>query len=288
MQIYALNEKGQAIFAAQAEKQMDYHCLECQAIVRLRGGPYRQFHFYHVHAYQPCRLNGKSLAHLQVQETILRQIPVEEGQMEVSFSSIHRIADVAWFSEKIIFEIQCSPISAKEVLERNADYHKLGWQVIWVFHDQCYNQARLTAAEWVMQTAPHYFTNIDEEGNGIIYDQFQVIQKGGRTHRLDPLPVQIKEVRRLNPLIQNQNPSFFIRKRFKTWPYAFQGDLIDLSLSPNSDQDFKNYLQKIYLLETQYSLHTATLKEKISSFFKWVLIRPYQLCFQLLLERACR
>ena len=52
-----------------------------------------------------------------------------------------------------MFEIQCSPITAREIEERNSDYQSLGYQVIWILHDSLYNKGRLTAAEYFLQEA---------------------------------------------------------------------------------------------------------------------------------------
>ena len=108
MQLYALDTKGELISAQQAVRQINYECLECQHTVRLRGGPHRRPHFYHVSPSIFCRQHQKGAIHLQLQSYFLHQLPIGDCHLECPFPSIGRIADVAWLSQKIVFEIQCS------------------------------------------------------------------------------------------------------------------------------------------------------------------------------------
>lgn len=229
MQLYALDAEEQMISARFALKQTDYHCLECQQIVRLRGGPQRQRHFYHLDPTPLCRQHQKGEVHLQIQSYFLQQLPLGDCILEYSFPSIGRIADVAWLSQKIIFEIQCSPIAPHEILARNRDYQQAGWQVVWILHDQRYNHMRLSAAEMALHSSPHFFTNMDRLGSGIIYDQFEIRQEGMRLKRLSPLPIDIRK--KASDFLDSQFfSSPLLKKRALTWKIYFEGDLIDLFL----------------------------------------------------------
>ena len=55
MQLYALDQQGKLTSARLAKKQTNYRCLECQQNIRLRGGPQRQPHFYHLDPTPFCR-----------------------------------------------------------------------------------------------------------------------------------------------------------------------------------------------------------------------------------------
>ena len=176
MQLYAFDQKGRLTAAIDAKKETDYFCLECNSLVRLRGGFHRQKHYFHLQQISSCRLNGKSLPHLHLQKRLQDAFPYGAIQLEQRFPTLGRIGDAVHEGLKIVFEIQCSPISAKEVEERNKDYKKEGYRVLWIFHDQLYNKRRLSHAEFFL-TTPHYFTNIDREGKGCIYDQYS-LRKG--------------------------------------------------------------------------------------------------------------
>lgn len=107
-----------------------------------------------------------------------------EVKLELRFPTISRIADAAWEKEKIVFEIQCSPITAEELKSRNQDYKSLGWTPIWIFHEDRYNKRHLTAAEWAVRREAHYFTDIDEEGEGSFYTHFCDVRRGCRAELL--------------------------------------------------------------------------------------------------------
>lgn len=181
MQLVARNKQHRMVGASQAQAGHDYFCPECWGVVRLRGGLHRRQHFFHLQRPASCRQAGKSMEHLQVQLYLENQIGENEVQLECSFPRIGRIADVCWPREKIIFEVQCSPITAQEVRQRNQNYASEGYQVVWIFHQSYFNQERVRAAEQEVWDSPHYFTDIKEGGEGVIYDQYSCIQRARRT-----------------------------------------------------------------------------------------------------------
>lgn len=281
MQLHALDHQGQVISARRAQRQKNYLCLECGQNVRLRGGPRRQPHFYHVEPILFCRQHQKGAVHLQLQTYFFNQLPPGDCRLEFPFPAIGRIADVAWFSQKIVFEIQCSPISADEAVARNADYQKEGWSVVWIFHDQRYNQVRLSAVESALHSAPHFFTNMDASGSGIIYDQFDLCVRGLRLGRLPPLPIDFKRGISPAPFGRKSFTLNLLEHRAKQWPYSFSGDLMSLFLNGDSS----TYLSQAKAKEKEFAPKRTAL------FFKaWrcAIARPYQILFRFLLERMCR
>ena len=182
MQLFALNESEEWVSASSAIKQQDYICSECRSRVRLRAGQFRHAHFYHLEEDRLCRQNGKSLEHLQAQFQLKRMIP--ELLLEHRFPVIGRIADAAWEKEKIVFEVQCSPMTSTELKARNRDYASVGWKTVWIFHEGRYNKRRFSAAEWAVRMEPHYFTDMDQEGVGIFYSQLNEIHGSIRAETL--------------------------------------------------------------------------------------------------------
>jgi competence protein CoiA len=231
MQLYAFDENNQFIHARQALKQKKYYCIECQEIVHLRGGPSRQIHFYHIDPTPLCRQSQKTASHLQLQIYLVHQFSSDDSQLEYRFPTIQRIADVAWFSKKIVFEIQYSPISAEEVAARTHDYTQIGWHIVWILHDHLYNKNRLSAAEAILSTIPHFFTNMNSQGQGMIYDQFQICQERTRRVRFAPLPIDIKHLKEEN-LLKDNWPLLAQHARAKYWKVSFQGDLMSLCIDP--------------------------------------------------------
>jgi len=193
MQLYAFDRERRLIGATQAFKEIDYFCMECNRIVRLRGGLHRQKHFFHLQPSNACRQNGKGMPHLHLQKKIQDAFPPGIIELEKRFPSIGRIGDAVHEELKIIFEIQCSPITFKEMDERNRDYAQLGYRVLWILHDHQFNQRRLTEAEFFLKSA-YYFSNMNKEGQGEIYDQFARVRGIVRKQRLSHLPLDISQV----------------------------------------------------------------------------------------------
>lgn len=286
MQLYAFDHDQQLVSANQAQKQVDYFCLECQAKVRVRGGIHRQKHFYHMSPNQHCSLQGKSIEHLQVQCYIQNLFPDGECQLECRFPEIGRIADVVWAKEKLIFEVQCSPIYAQEVQGRIENYQSLGYQVVWVLHDQTFNQFRASAAEHFLQDHTHYFTNIDKDGIGEIYDQFSILHKGFRKHVLDSLSVNLAHPKLQKDIeLDVAEPPAVLMRRVQTWQVYFKGDLISLALKTGPSYR-AIYLEKA--VQREATIHFKAPKTTLMDWLYWLVVRPYHLIFQILLEKACR
>jgi competence protein CoiA len=290
MQLYAFDSQNQLTFAGRAHKQRDYLCPECKSTVRLRGGIHRQNHFYHLEGCRLCRQSGKSFEHLNVQLSFLEALPKGECFLEFPFPSINRIADVVWIEKKLVFEVQCSPISASEVRERNRDYASEGFRVIWILHDNRYNKPRLSGMEHVLHLEPHYFTNISKGGAGVIYDQFSVVQGGIRQKVLPPLPIDVSapcsfEGRKCGAISLQA-----VQSRLSRWPIHFAGDLTESLLNANPNR--REYIAEAEGVERNYLPITSPLPVRgwrgLTSIFYRFIARPYKLIFQLLLERSCK
>jgi competence protein CoiA len=170
MQIYALNSQGALISSSEAQKEFTYLCPECKNPLRLRGGDLRRLHFYHPDFTHLCRQNGKSETHLALQMHI-QQLLLEDCLLERPFNEIGRIADCFWISKKQVIEIQCSMITGAEIAKRTKDYESLGLRVLWILHERTFNKKRVTQAEAFLRSYPHFFTNFNERGQGVIYRQ---------------------------------------------------------------------------------------------------------------------
>ena len=106
---------------------------------------------------------------------------------------------------------------ADSVAAGTDDYHLLGYDVVWILHDQRYNQRRLTALEASMTHTPHYYSNMNAKGKGFIYDQWQWVEKGLRKERLKALPIEITKVYR------SRSSPYLMRP--DTWSVKCIGDL---------------------------------------------------------------
>jgi competence protein CoiA len=199
MQLFAL-ENQSPILACHAKKEKVYRCPECLNPLKVRGGPHRHTHFYHLKNHASCRQHQKSLTHLQVQWAVQSSLS-EEATLEEPFPQIGRIADVAWKSGKIIFEIQCSPISLEEVENRCRDYESLGFTCVWILHDRRFNRRKMSAAETFLRKRLCFFTDIDARGSGMIYDQQESCRGALRVFRGPPIQVDLKAPKKIEPLL---------------------------------------------------------------------------------------
>jgi competence protein CoiA len=281
MSLHAYDSNSCLIQAKRARKQINYYCMECKEIVRVRGGPYRQSHFYHLEPTH-CRQSQKGPIHLQLQLYFLNSLSSVDCKLELPFPSIRRIADVAWISEKIVFEIQYSPIRGEEVLARNRDYASEGWQVVWILHDRRYNQFRLTDAEKALRTWPYYYTNMNEQGKGFIYDQFDICERGFRYHRLHPLVVRIGHgLEKVSTM--GKYSLVFMSDRAKSWKIALPGDIWTM----HEENPEGEYFIKAKRLEDQFYAKREGVFCLLLGWWRWVG-DLYKAFFQLLLEKMCR
>ncbi|MFI5333689.1 MAG: competence protein CoiA [Chlamydiales bacterium] len=259
MQFYALKDNLPTL-ASHAEKQKDYHCPECKSVVRVRSGPERQPHFYHLAHSSHCRLHQKSATHLQAQLAIMRLLPPGESTMERQFPEISRIADLAWEKKKIVFEIQCSPISLDEASQRCSDYQKAGFSVIWILHVRRFNRRKIGAAENFLRKIGAYYTNFDEKGYGEIFDQFEICRGARRIFCGPRLCVNLAKPKAAT-LPEGDNIPYAIKARTR-WPLSFCGDLSERFLrertaslyeiekrffTPHIPRSFLEKIKRLYL-----------------------------------------
>lgn len=278
MQLRAMDEHGQMIYAHQAHRHTNYFCKECNGILRLRSGLHRQRHFFHLKTTTDCRQNGKGMEHLLAQQHI-KEIIGQTCDLEYSFPEIARIADCVWHAEKIVFEIQCSPITQAEVMARQNDYAKAGYQVVWLLNDKRFNQKKLCAAEVWLRHHPHYFLQITTGDVITIYDQWDMVERGLRKTVLEPAQVDLKVVKSRAPFASIVDIPLALRQR--AWPIFFMGDWIDRSL------DEKWHLQLLAIFQP------FTLKKQLSirqaiDWCKGIVGIPYRLLFYYWLEKLCR
>ncbi len=276
MQLYALDELNSYVNALWAVSRKDYICPECGAAVRLRSGPKVQPHFYHYRGLAFCRQREKSPEHLFVQQKILESLPQGEARMEVHFREIGRVADVAWEAGKVIFEVQYSPMTPEEALARTADYHSLGWNVVWILHDARYNQEMQSSLEEGIAHLPHYYTDMDALGRGGIYDQL-VMWREGRKYAASP-PREIEEMIVLKPVRFKESAPQILQRRGRSWSCCLQDDYGGLYLCDAENPFWQEW--------TAHELGVE--KNRIGSIvwrlFKLLVCRPYSLLLQSVLE----
>jgi competence protein CoiA len=257
MQLFGLDDLQQSVPIHQAKRGKRYLCQECGTLLAPRFGLYRKPHFYHLDPNRTCRMSGKTLEHLQTQNWIQQRVG---GDLEVPFPQISRIADVVWEEKKIIFEVQCSPITPLEIAQRNKDYASLGYQVVWVLHEMGYNRRRTSLAELSLQSWPHYFTNIDKKGRGAVFDQACQLKRGVRIRRSSKFFVDVS-----SPQEGGETP---LLPQRGCWSLCFEGDIFT---------SWKK-IKDLTLFEKEIK------NEKEKSFLKKYITDPYKMFFEYFLD----
>lgn len=185
MQTVACDISGKLVDAAQARRRKDYYCLECHGTVRKRSSLFRRPHFYHLCQDTICHPQERSLLHQEIQDFIQQQFPDAELELESFFPQIGRRADIVWPDRRLIFEVQCSPISRWEIAGRMEDYGRLGYEVIWVLLADRYFRRHLTEVEQVLFHAPYFFIT----KKAFCFTTPGPVKEGRRKWRAEKVPV---------------------------------------------------------------------------------------------------
>lgn len=260
---FATNSQGKLVDALHAHPSQKYCCRECGSPVALRGGTHKQLHFYHLHTTSQCRSAGKGALHLAIQQQLIASLPKDEASLEKQFSSINRISDVAWNPKKILFEVQCSPISQEEITARNQDYRSLGYEVVWILHLNRYGKGTLSPAELALQNQPHYYTSLNTIGKGAIYQRIPLLKNRELSQWITIGPVDLSRPISYNPL-------------------SFHGDL-HWELTHNHNTPLQKLLSR---WQRKEKLRKTLLP--LFLLYEKLLARPYRILLQLALESNCR
>lgn len=248
-------DKIEIISAWEAIPNSIYTCVECGSPLKVRRGKLQFPHFYHLKTSPSCRLYSKSERHLLIQKQIQKLLPEGEGSLEKPFPSIHRIADLAWEKQNLVFEIQCSFISEKETKERILEYRSIGFDVVWILDDRIFNKKNLRPAEEKIRKTLSYF--VTGKGPFFFYDQFEILQGKKRLKKSEKLFVDLTSP--MHEISHTANPLQLQRKPIKRY---FSGDLVDKTQTPG----FEKRAAYWKTLELQ-ALKTFSFKEIIKNFF---------------------
>ncbi len=232
MQLFALDGKN-LIYVEEAQKNAIYRCIECKAAVKARKGPCRHKHFYHLKAQFNCRSAQKTENHIFIQLLLKNNLPGCVA-LERHFPIINRIADVVWEDRKIIFEVQCSPISEKEAILRSKDYAAQGYQLVWILHDRLFGKKKPSAAERFLRLSPCYYTNIAPGAGGIFYDRLEVIDDGWRKIFSRKLAINITSPFRMVSAFTRKALPQQLNHRLKHHQIYFKGDALSRCLKGDS------------------------------------------------------
>jgi competence protein CoiA len=255
MNLFAFNENGELIQADRVLSKGNFFCLECLQSMGLRSGLNRRAHFYHYSPSAGCRQQGKTMKHLMTQLCI-KEFLQNAAILEKRFPAIGRIADVVWEVEKIVFEVQCSPISVEEFFERTEQYRQMGYETVWILHLDRFEKEIYGVR---FATVTHYFTDIDDRGKGKIIDILPLAKNHGGWISKE---VSIQNPYKMSTIPHSKNFPQKLQHRMRHWSIGFQGDL---TVSAHFDSML---LKKILLSEKTYdSTPSFALHQYLLSFY---------------------
>lgn len=163
--------------------------------------------------------------HKQIQLRLVSIIGSECLKMEQRMPSIGRIADLVWEEKRLVFEVQCSPMSLAEAKKRTSDYALIGYDVIWLLDNRRFGRRRQTKSErWLRANGAKYFVL----SNSIfyLYDSLDSFVGPLRVHSSYLGSIDIK-----NPYLRiHTHVDTVPRKLHKRWyqtRHLFPGDLLD-------------------------------------------------------------
>lgn len=124
----AIDEKGNRVEAAVANRDLQYYCPVCGNPVILRSGLQNADHFAHTANECEDRWNyDMSEWHIKMQG----YFPVDTREIVIKHNGIVHRADL--LIDKTVIEMQHSPISAEEFNDRNEFFRELSYRVVWIF-----------------------------------------------------------------------------------------------------------------------------------------------------------
>jgi len=164
---------------------------------------------------------------LSLQLSLAEQIPFGEGCVERPFPEIGRIADVTWETRKIVYEIQCSPLSVEEAQKRSEDYRAAGWQLIWILSDKTFNRKRLSAAEAYLRKETSYFSHWEKRGVKKIYDQGEILVGSRRLYQSPPIIVHpLQALKHSSERAPFCSLPLCLQERWNSWSLRVEKDIL--------------------------------------------------------------
>jgi len=204
--------------------------------------------------------------------------------MERPFPEINRVADLCWQDRKIVFEIQCSPMSEVEAKGRIKDYASIGFSVIWLLDDKRYNRKSLRPSEEFLRKNGAYYICIEQGLQSKCYDQFEVFSLGKRVARGPKMYIDPQDLR-LKPDMQFNQDTFPRQIREISSPHYFCGDRVDKALRAQNNPHTACNLLKWLSLEIQLGKNSQK-KHRIKIILDKYLIEPYLALLMRLLKQA--
>jgi competence protein CoiA len=275
--LYAF-EEDELIHASFAKPETVYRCPDCFGPLKKRTGKIKLPHFYHIKTARACRLYSKTEYHLLAQIQLQKKFPEGTLELEKPFAEINRVADVCFEKEKLVFEIQCSPLTEKEAEMRIQDYRSIGYETVWLLDDRRYNKWSVRPAEEFLRQHNAYYISIREGLASKTYDQFEILSEGQRVKRSKQMEIDLKKIYRktIRAWSEELYPKQIIQ--LNTTLY-FQGDRLYRAM-----HDHSLAMLRWRTLE-KHSLKTNRKATKLSTWFRNKIGKFYVILLEKLINK---
>jgi hypothetical protein len=149
-------------------------------------------------------------------------------------------------------------------------------------HANRYLQSKVTAVQLSLAKTAHYYTNINETGEGVIFD---VLENASDVNERLIHTISLRQMQRMSSLTNHPFPLLF-KKRRSSWEVSFINDFYHVLSSKDCDAKFiaaAKHAERLLRQEIYWSW-IRLIKRLITK----SLVRPYGLFFQMLLDKSCR
>jgi hypothetical protein len=169
---------------------------------------------------------------------------INQADVILEYPFKNRRADVFWKSKNIVFEVQISPISLKEVIKRSKDFEEIGIHLVWILHQKTFNKKHITPSEeYLLNNKTVFYTNISQSGEGIIFDQEQAISFTTRVLKSPPVEIDI-----CSPIFKGYKKTLYFKNCVKLSPIYKRVKLF----TPIWEKKIKIWIFKLKLKRVYY------------------------------------
>lgn len=210
---YAKTKEGQWIFIDEAIAGASYICPLCQKELRVRKTKFGQS-FYHAPKKKEKIQGGEGELHKVTKEKIKNWGRSHHYLVEEEWMIEERRGDL-FFPPYTMIEVQCSPLSAKELEQRHLDYQRQGYQDLWLLGPKYQRYSQWYPFLRYHPAYGYYVLRFDEKQ---FYLQSHLEDA---PYRFTCVPITIEEfLRKEKGKISPLNPFFLQQKnqkRISTW-----------------------------------------------------------------------
>lgn len=148
--LVAHDSTWQRVLARHADRRLMYFCPVCEALLVLRQGKVRVWHFAHPPGSE-CLSAGETQEHLEMKEHLYLALSAQMQSCELEYSLGERRIDI-WLGDgglQVAIECQASRLPVEELRHKLVDYSKAGLYCLYIIHAH-----RLTGASAQKQPLP--------------------------------------------------------------------------------------------------------------------------------------